>query len=106
MPTIERKPLPPPNSTVATITEADRAEIVAQANDVIDDYLNGPGSYWESGTRKPLYETVNDLNDFKSRIVASKQFADDPNSIMGSIADLVDRTMKQVEQATRNNERR
>ncbi|CAN0374015.1 unnamed protein product, partial [Phaeothamnion confervicola] len=41
MPTIERKPLPPPSSRVAKIAEADRAEIIAHANDVIDYYLNG-----------------------------------------------------------------
>jgi hypothetical protein len=104
MPTIERKPLPPPNSTATTITEADRADIVARANEVIDHYLNGPGSYWESGPRKPLHESVNDLEDFKNRIIASKQFADDPHSIMDSVIDLVDRTMQQVGQAARNNE--
>jgi hypothetical protein len=54
MATIERKPLPPPNSRATTITEAERGEIVARANDVIDYYLNGPGSYFDSGTRKPL----------------------------------------------------
>jgi hypothetical protein len=43
MATIEKRPLPPTNSTVTTITEADRAEIIARANDVIDYYLNGPG---------------------------------------------------------------
>ena len=106
MPTIERKPLPPPNSSATTITEADRTDIFAHANDVLDDYLNGPGSYWDSGTRKPLHETVNDLNDFKNRIIASKQFADDPHSIMDSVIDLVKRTIGQVEQAAQNNEGR
>jgi len=65
MATIERKPLPPPNSTATRITEADRAEIIARANDVIDHYLNGPGSYWDAGPRRPLQETVNDLKNFK-----------------------------------------
>jgi hypothetical protein len=51
---IERKPLPPPNSRVTTIREADRAEIIAHANDVIDFYLNGAGSYFEGGTQKPI----------------------------------------------------
>ncbi|MCC8943743.1 hypothetical protein H8A97_01150 [Bradyrhizobium sp. Arg62] len=54
MATIERKPLPPPDSKPVRITEADRAEIMAQADDVISYYVNGPGSYFESGTQKPL----------------------------------------------------
>jgi len=42
MATIERKPLPPSNSTATKIADADRAEITARANDVIDCYLSGP----------------------------------------------------------------
>jgi hypothetical protein len=53
MATIERKPLPPLDSTATKITEADRAEIIARANDVIDHYLNGPGSYFDEGTWTP-----------------------------------------------------
>jgi hypothetical protein len=49
MATIERKPLPPPNSRAVTISEADRAEMVGHANEVIDYYLNGPGAYWDAG---------------------------------------------------------
>ena len=49
MATIERKPLPPPNSTAITITETDRADMMARANAVIDHYLNGPGSYGTLG---------------------------------------------------------
>ena len=87
MATIERKPLPPPNSRATTITEAERGEIVARANDVIDYYLNGPGSYFDSGTRKPLvgergHNTVADLKNFQNSVIAAKQFADDPSSIM------------------------
>ncbi len=109
MAAIEKKPLPPANSMATTITEADRAEIIARANDVIDYYLNGHGSYFDSGTQKPLAgelgdSTVNDLKKFKGRVIASKQFADDPNSIMDSVIELIDRTTKQVEQAARDNE--
>jgi hypothetical protein len=111
MATIERKPLPPPNSKVTPITEADRAEITAGANDVIDHYLNGPGSYFESGTQKPLVSElgdsrVADLKKFRGRVTASMQFADDPHSIMQSVVDLVDRTIQQVEQAAQDNEGR
>jgi hypothetical protein len=60
MATIERKPLPPPNSTATKIAEADKAEIIARANDVIDYYLNGPGSYFDSGTQKPLAGELGD----------------------------------------------
>jgi len=101
MATIERRPLPPPNSTATTITEADRTEIIARANDVIDYYLNGPGSYFGSGTRKPLVgelgdNTVADLQNFKDNVIASKQFADDPGSIMDSVTRLIDQTMEQL----------
>src|SRR4051794_36363135 len=112
MASIERKPLPPPNSTATTITEADRAEIIARANDVIDHYLNGPGSYFDSGTQKPLVNelgdsTVADLENFKNNVVASTQFADDPNSIMRSVVVLIDQAIKQVEKAAaQNNEGR
>jgi hypothetical protein len=111
MATIERKPLPPPNSTATPITEADRAEIMARANEVIDHYLNGPGSYFDSGTRKPLAgeledNRVADLKNFKDNVIASMQFADDPNSIMRSVIELIDRTIEQVEEAARNNEGR
>jgi hypothetical protein len=112
MATIERKPLPPPNSRVTKITEADRAEIIARANDVIDHYLNGPGSYFDSGTRKPLVgepgdnSTVQDLNNFRNHVIASKQFADDPNSIMGSVVDLIDQAINQVEKTAQDKEGR
>jgi hypothetical protein len=111
MATIERKPLPPPKTKATTITEADRAEIIARANDVIDHYLNGPGSYFDAGTRKPLAgelgdNTVADLKNFKNNVIASKQFADDPNSIMDSVIRLIDQTMDQVERTARDNEGR
>jgi len=116
MATIERKPLPPSNSTATSITEANRAEMVAQANAVIDYYLNGPGSYWDAGPRKPLVgdegedtgerergdNTVNDLKKFKESVIASKQYADDPNSILDSVIDLIDKTTGQIEEVARN----
>jgi hypothetical protein len=108
MATIERKPLPPSNSTATSITEANRAEMVAQANAVIDYYLNGPGSYWDAGPRKPLAgdergdNTVNDLKRFKESVIASKQYADDPNSILDSVIDLIDKTTGQIEEVARN----
>lgn len=51
MATIESSPLPPPGfrGPLTKLTEADRAKIVAQANDVIDFYLNGPGSFTPDG---------------------------------------------------------
>jgi hypothetical protein len=85
MATIERKPLPPPNSTTVPITEADRAEVIARASDVIDYYLNGAGSYWDEGPQKSLQKTIDDLQRFKGQVIASKQFADDPHSIMDAI---------------------
>lgn len=39
---IERKPLPPPNANVTTLTEGDRAEFLARANEVINHHLSGP----------------------------------------------------------------
>jgi hypothetical protein len=109
MTTIERRPLPPPNSTATPITEADRAEIMARASEVIDHYLNGPGSYFDSGTRKPLAgdlgpNTVDDLTRFRDGVIASKQFADDPNSILDSVVDLVDRTIKKVKDVAENSQ--
>ena len=110
MATVERRPLPPMNSTAAIITEADRAEPIARANDVIDHYLNGPGSYFDSGTRKLLVSevrgsTVADLKKFKGNVIA-KQFADDPNSILHSVIELIDQTIYQVEQTAQNSEGR
>jgi hypothetical protein len=108
MATIERKPLPPFNSTVTNITEADRAEIIARANDVIDHYLNGPGSYFDAGPRKPLTgegdTTVADLNKFKDYVIGSKQYADDPNGILDSVIKLINGTIGRVEEADRFND--
>jgi hypothetical protein len=105
MATIERKPLPPFNSTVTNITEADRAEIIARANDVINHYLSGPGSYFDAGPRKPLTgegdTTVADLNRFKDYVIGSKQYADDPNRILDSVIELIDGTIGRVERADR-----
>jgi hypothetical protein len=84
--------------------------MTARANAVLDYYLNGPGSYWDAGTRKPLVSenergesTLNDLEKFKDNIIASKQYADDPSSIMDSIIDLIDRARGQIQEAARNN---
>jgi hypothetical protein len=115
MATIDRKPLPPPNSSVTTVAEADRAEMVAHAKAVIDYYLNGPGSYWDAGTRKPLVSddefretdtTVNDLKKFKDRVIAAKQFADDPGLVMDSIIALIDQATQKIEDAARYSEGR
>src|SRR5262245_6920345 len=115
MATIERKPLPPPNSSATTIAEADRSEMMARANAVIDYYLNGPGSYWDAGTRKPLVNddefretdtTVNDLKKFKDRVIAAKQFADDPGLVMDSIIALIDQATRHIEDAARYSEGR
>ena len=111
MPTIERKPLPPPNSTATAITEADRAEIIARANDVIDYYLNGPGSYWQAGPRKSLLNepgvsTVTDLKRYRDGVIASQQFADDPNSILDSVIELINQAIYQVKTAAQDSEGR
>ena len=109
MATIERKPLPPLNSRTTPITEADRAEIMARANDVLDYYLNGPGSYFDAGPRKPVElgdaeSTVTDLQKFRNRVVAAQQSADDPGMIMQSVVDLIERTIGQVQKAAQDNE--
>jgi hypothetical protein len=77
----------------------------------MDYYLNGSGSYFDGGTRKPLVSefgnsTVYDLERFKDSIIASKQFADDPNSIMDSVIELISKAIIRVEQAARDNEGR
>ena len=109
MATIERKPLPPLNSRTVPITEADRAEIMAHANDVLDYFLNGPGSYYDAGPRKPVElgdaeSTVTDLQKFRDRVVASQQLADDPGAIMQSVIDLIKRTIGQVRAVAQDNE--
>ena len=103
MATIERKPLPPLNASTVPIAEADRAEIMAGANAVIDHYVNGAGSCWAAGPRKPLGNenedadsTIGDLTKFKESAIAFKQFADDPHAIGDSVVDLIDRTIDQV----------
>src|SRR3954470_17213991 len=78
---------------------------------MLDYYLNGRGSYFDGGTRKPLVSefgnsTVSDLQRFKDSIIASKQFADDPNSIMDTVVEQVSKTIELVEQAARDNEGR
>jgi len=111
MATIERKPLPPLDSRTIPITEADRAEIMARANDVLDYYLNGPGSYFDAVPRKPVEfgdaeSTVTDLQKFRDRVVASQQFTGDPGTIMQSVIDLINRTIDHVKQAAQDNEGR
>jgi hypothetical protein len=72
MATIESSPLEPPpgvGGQLANITEADRAEIMAQANEVVDFFLNGSGSFTVDGPRKPVVDdpgfdsTVQDLKN-------------------------------------------
>ena len=96
---IERKPLPPPDANVTTLAEGDRAEFLARANEVINHYLSGPGSYWDEGPRKPLEETLSDLRAFRSQVDASQQLADDPSRILDSVADLVDGAIGRVKRA-------
>jgi hypothetical protein len=43
--------------------------------------------------------TLNDLKKFKDSVIASKQYADDPSSIMESIIDLIDRARGQIHEA-------
>ncbi len=104
MAAIESSPLPPLGfgGQITKITEADRAEILAQANDVIDFLLNGPGSFTPDGPRKPeagppeYDNTVRDLNNFKASVLTAKQFADDPNHVLDSVVDLIRDTIDQV----------
>jgi hypothetical protein len=106
MATIERKPLPPFGLlNPATIDEADRAEILAQASEVIDHYLNGHGSYWDEGPRKPLSQTVGDLEAFSNRVTALKQVADDPAEVLESVAALVTRSIEHLKKAIEDSER-
>jgi hypothetical protein len=97
MATIEQRPLPPLNSTAKTIGEADRAEITANATAVIDHYLNGAGSYWDEGTQKSLQNRLEDIDQFKNAVIASKQFADDPGKILDSVVDLINSTTDRVQ---------
>jgi hypothetical protein len=108
---IERRPLPPKNFTAMSIAEADRAEMLDRANDVIDFYLNGPGSYWDAGPRKPLTgetgdSAVDDLRYFKDRVIASKQYVDDPHLVMDSIITPIEQTIRQVGEAVQDAEGR
>jgi hypothetical protein len=89
--------------------------MIAHANAVIDYYVNGPGSYWDAGTQKPLLSddevadrdsTANDLKKFKAQVIAAKQFADDPGSVMDSIIALIDQATRQIEDAARYSEGR
>lgn len=105
MATIERRPLPPSNFTAKTITEADRGDIISNARDVIEHYLNGPGSYWDAGTQKPLQNRLEDLDRFKNAVVASKQFADDPGNILDDVVDLINHTSGMVKQAIAGQDR-
>src|SRR5690349_5159782 len=105
MATIESRPLPPLGYSATTITEADRAEIMGQANEVIDHYLNGSGSFTIDGIRKRLSDdpgydsTVQDLNNFKNSIINAQQFADDRSHILNSVVELIERTINQLQQA-------
>ena len=103
---IERKPLPPPNANVTTLTEDDRSELLAGANEVINHYLSGPGSYWDEGPRKPLEETLSDLRAFQSQVAALQQLADDPGRILDSAAGLVDGAIDRVKRAIEDSEGR
>ncbi|MGC4083118.1 MAG: hypothetical protein QM736_13665 [Vicinamibacterales bacterium] len=96
---IERKPLPPPNANATTLTEGDRAKLLARANEVMDHYLRGPGSYWDEGPRKDLEQTLDDWQAFHFQVLASKQFADDPGRILDSVSDLVRGTIGQIKEA-------
>lgn len=96
---IERKPLPPPNANITTLTEGDRAEVLAHADEVIYHYLSGPGSYWDEGPRKDLEDTLGDLHAFHSQVLTSKQFADDPGRILDSVTGLVRGAIDRVERA-------
>lgn len=95
---IERKPLPPPNVNVTTLTESDRAEFLARANEVINHYMSGPGSCWDEGPRKPFEETLSNLRAFQSQ-VATQQLADDPGRILDSVAKLFDGAIGRVKRA-------
>jgi hypothetical protein len=110
MATIESSPLPPPGfgGPITKITEADRAAIMAQANEVIDFLLNGPGSFTVDGPRKPPIDergfdsTVQDLNNFKASVIAAKQFADDPNHVLDSVLELIRKTGDQIQNVVRD----
>lgn len=107
-----KKTLPPPGSAATKITEADRAEIMAHANDVLDYYLNGDGSYFSTGQRKPLIaprrprtdepgdSTIADLKKCRNSVIASRQFGD----IMGAVAELIEKTIQHVESVIEYNE--
>ena len=105
MATIEEHPLPPPNFAPRTITEADREQIISNAKDVIHHYLSGPGSYWDAGTQKPLQNRLEDLDDFKSAVAATKQFVDDPGKILDSVVELIKSSAEQAKRAVESNQR-
>jgi hypothetical protein len=42
------------------------------------------------------------LKKFKESVIASKQYADDPNSILDSVIDLIDKTRMQIEKVGQN----
>jgi len=99
MATIERKPLPPHGRGTTTIAPSERIDLTNRARDVIDYYMSGDGSWWGEGTRKPLDRTIEDLQGFKSAVIASEQFASDPDSILASIKKMIDDKIYQVDQA-------
>lgn len=104
MATIKSSPLPPPGfgGQTTKITEADKAAIMAQANQVIDFFLNGRGSFTSDGPRKPEVgppeydNTVRDLNDFKALVLTAKQYADDPDHVLDSVVELFRNTVDQL----------
>jgi hypothetical protein len=75
MTTIEKKPLPPPGYSggIVTISPSEREDLTNRAQDVINHYMFGEGSWWDAGTRKPFFATIDDLERFKSSVTASEQ---------------------------------
>jgi hypothetical protein len=79
--------------------------MMARANEIIEHYLSGSGSYWDEGPRKPLGE-VEDLKNFRAKIDASKQFADDRGLIPDDVAAVAPGRLATSWAAARASERR
>ncbi len=97
MATIERRPLPAPNSP--TITDGDRSRVYDAIGKELEDILSGRQAYFPDGLRKDPQDIIANINSFITSVKSLREnHVIDPGNVLGPLTEALEMHAQNLEE--------